>query len=302
MGQILDQIPAGVRVAVIRLRSLGDCVLTTPALELLKTARPDLTIGVVVEQRFAPMFEGNPHVDAILAPATRVVSAFSPRLAINLHGGTRSMGLTFCSGAPVRAGFAHHRYSFVYNVRIPTAEKILGVQRKVHTAEHLGSAMFHLGVPAREIPRARLYAEPGQDGNCAVLHAMASTEQKTWPPERFLAVARHIEREWNIEPVFIGGRGEDLGAFHGYRTLVGAPLQRIKSLLSGAALFVGNDSGPAHMAAAFQVPSVVIFGASDPEIWGPWRTASQVLGGDGAIASIAVDTVVAALARVREAA
>lgn len=302
MGRTLDQIPAGARVAVIRLRSLGDCVLTTPALELLKTARPDVTVGVIVERRFAPIFEGNPYVDAILAPATRVVSAFGPRLAINLHGGTRSMGLTLCSGAGLRAGFAHHRYSFVYNVRIPTAQKILGIQRKAHTAEHLASAMFHLGVPRREIPRARLYAEPGPDGNCAVLHAMASTEQKTWPPERFLAVARHIEREWNIEPVFIGGRGEDLSPFHGYRTLAGAPLERVKSLLRGAALFVGNDSGPAHMAAAFQVPSVVIFGASDPEIWGPWRTPAQALGGAGAIRSISVETVLGALARVRVAA
>ena len=57
----------------------------------------------------------------------------------------------------------------------------------------------------------------------------------------------------------------------------GAPLSEIKILLAGASLFVGNDSGPAHMAAAFGVPAVVIFSASDPEIWGPWRTAGEVV-------------------------
>ena len=46
--------------------------------------------------------------------------------------------------------------------------------------------------------------------------------------------------------------------------MVGAPLAEVKSLLAGASLFVGNDSGPAHMAAAFGVPVVVIFGSSDP--------------------------------------
>jgi heptosyltransferase-3 len=46
----------------------------------------------------------------------------------------------------------------MYNVRIPRAQDILGVDRHVHTAEHLASAMFYLGVPRCEIPRARLFA------------------------------------------------------------------------------------------------------------------------------------------------
>jgi len=65
---VLDRLPSGARVAIIRLRSLGDCVLTTPALSLLKQARPDLKIAVVVEDPFVPVFAGNPDVDQILAP------------------------------------------------------------------------------------------------------------------------------------------------------------------------------------------------------------------------------------------
>jgi ADP-heptose:LPS heptosyltransferase len=62
-----------------------------------------------------------------------------------------------------------------------------------------------------------------------------------------------------------------------YRTLPGASLAEVKAVLSRAALFLGNDSGPAHMAAAFGVPVVVLFDASDPDIWGPWRTPGAVL-------------------------
>ena len=47
--------------------------------------------------------------------------------------------------------------------------------------------------------------------------------------------------------------------------------------MQGASLFVGNDSGPAHMAAAFGVPVVVLFGPSDPVTWAPWRTINQVV-------------------------
>jgi len=67
--------------------------------------------------------------------------------------------------------------------------------------------------------------------------------------------------------------------------------------LAGASLFVGNDSGPAHMAAALGVPSVVIFGASDPAIWGPWRTVSEVV-----VAPSGAAQVIEALARLRVAA
>ena len=62
MASILERLAPGSRVSVIRLRSLGDCVLTTPALAILKAARPDLRLSIVVEPRFAAIFAGNPDV------------------------------------------------------------------------------------------------------------------------------------------------------------------------------------------------------------------------------------------------
>ena len=59
MVKLLDRLPSGSRIAVIRLRSLGDCVLTTPALFLLKRHRPDLKISVIVEPRFAEIWGRN---------------------------------------------------------------------------------------------------------------------------------------------------------------------------------------------------------------------------------------------------
>jgi ADP-heptose:LPS heptosyltransferase len=105
MKPLLERLPAGGRVAVIRLRSLGDCVLTTPALQILKETRPNLRVAVVVEPRFSAVFENNPHVDRILAPSVPAIARWRPDLAVNLHGGTRSIALTVASRAPYRAGF-----------------------------------------------------------------------------------------------------------------------------------------------------------------------------------------------------
>lgn len=295
MSNVLERLPSGARVAVIRLRSLGDCVLTTPAISLLKLARPDLRIAVVVEDAFAPVYSGNPDVEAVLAPRVSEISRWHAQLTLNLHGGITSVRLTIASRSRWRAGFAHFRFGPIYNVHIPRAQEILKVDRKVHTAEHVASAMFYLGVPQGEIPRARLFAKPQQNARpYAVLHPMASAPDKTWPSSNFLAVAEYLDKRIGLEPVFIAGPGESLDAFAPYRTFTGAPLETIKSLLSGATLFVGNDSGPAHLAAAFGLPVVVLFGASDPDIWRPWRTESVVLTGARGIGSIEVRQVVQA--------
>lgn len=296
MGTVLERLPERARVAVIRLRSLGDCVLTTPALDILKRSRPDLQVAVVVEPRFAPVFEGNDSVAELLPPSIPALREWRPQLCLNLHGGSRSAALTAASGARIRAGFAHYRIQLPYTVKIPRAQEILRVDRVVHTAEHLASAMFYLGAPEVEIPRAQLSAtRQARSAPYTVIHPIASQPSKTWPAERFLRVAAHLD----MEPVFIAGVGEDLSAFRKYRTVAGAPLAETKNLLANASLFVGNDSGPAHMAAAFGLPVVVLFGSSNIDVWRPWRTSGEALSGPDGIESITVDDVMAALSRLR---
>lgn len=277
---VLERLPKGARVAVIRLRSLGDTVLTTPALALLRRHRPDLRIAVALEPRFQALLEGNTDVDEVLGDDLFAVRRFAPDLCLNLHGGTRSLKMTAVSGARWKAGFGHYQLAGAYNVRIPRAQEVLGEERKVHTAEHLASAMFYLGVPRGPIPRARLEAGESPEiagGPYAVLHPFASQAQKTWPAANFVELARRIHRELGFRVIVLAGPGEDTAPFEdAARIYQCAPLAVVKSILGGATVFAGNDSGPAHMAAAFGLPVVVLFGNSDHEIWAPWRTQSRV--------------------------
>lgn len=299
MAYLLERLPSGSRIAVIRLRSLGDCVLTTPGLRLLKLHRPDLRVAVVVEDRWRPVFEEILGVDEILPPQRGALRAWHPRAVLNLHGGTRSMWLTATSGAEIQAGFAHHTYSFLYNRKIPRAQEILGQERRVHTAEHIASAMFWMGVPRTEIPRASLAGGlPPLAGPYAVIHPFASAPEKTWPMERFLGVAAHLA-EGGIEPVFLAGPADLTGGFGEFRVFQNASLRVVKSLMAGSQLFIGNDSGPAHLAAAFGVPSVVLFGPSDPVTWAPWKTDAKVLISPASIGRIGIEEVIAAAEALR---
>lgn len=301
---ILDRLGSGSRVAVIRLRSLGDCVLSTPALHLLKQARPDLEITVVVEDRFAPLFESHADISRVLPPRAKAIRDFRPMLCLNLHGGTRSARLTLLSGARFRAGFDIFRPGWIYNIPVPTAQEVLGVTRRVHTAEHMAAAVFYLGVPITVIPRARVKAAPGRgiytpDRPYAVIHPLAATPEKTWPSGYFVELARYIENGLGLQPLFIGGPGEDLAPFDRWPVVVGAPLGEITRLMRDAAFFAGNDSGPAHVAAAFGIPQVVFFGPSDSEVWAPWQTPAEVLKADGPIDSISVERAIRAVELLR---
>ncbi len=149
-----------------------------------------------------------------------------------------------------------------------------------------------MGVPQAEIPRAKLFA-PGLEvtgTGPSVIHPFASAPDKTWPAERFVEIARRMKN-----PVLLAGPADDVTPFRDFEVWKNQPLARVKSLLAAAHVFIGNDSGPAHIAAAFGVPVVVLFGSSDPVTWAPWRTESQVLTSPQGIAGISVDEALAAL-------
>lgn len=306
-ASLLPALASGARILVVRLRSIGDIVLLTPALHLVKQWRPDLRVSVAVESRFRELLKGNPDVEEVLDPgegagwrkaasrlrAVRELRRRKFSLCLNLHGGPASTLLTRGSGARWKAGFAHFRGRSAYHFLIPDARTVLG-KPKVHTAEHQASAFFHLGLPRREVPRAKLCVQSGwkawwegkraslgvsPDRPYAILHPTALYATKRWAPENFARLGAYLEGNRGLVPIYSCGPGESGGLEAvetasaprgGMRRVEGASLGEFMAALSGSRLFVGNDSGPAHMAVALGRPSVVIFGSSSSEIWGPW--------------------------------
>ena len=290
---VLARLGPDASAILIRLRSLGDTVLATPAFALLRHALPTAKIHVAMEERFADLLEGQPDIDGVLRIAPRAgitektkllrqIRGLRPDLCIDMHGGSTAAWLTALSGAGCRAGFEHFRHGWAYNVPIPRAQEVLGRAReaRVHTAEHHAAAMIHLGAAQGEIPGARLTAKPHrEDRPYAVIHAGAAYFTKVWPLDHFVAVATEIRERHSLKPVFVAGPGEEELAGHvpGFEVRRGLSVAGLMSLMAGADLFVGNDSGPSHVAAAFGVPCVTIFGSSDSRAWHPWRSPHRVV-------------------------
>jgi heptosyltransferase-3 len=304
-ASLLPDLPSGSRILLIRLRSLGDIVLLTPSLRLLKEWRSDLQISVMIESRFHDLLRGNPYVAEILSPGeeaglrratTRLHAIHRLRakkfaLCANLHGGPTSGFLTRFSGARWKAGFAHFRSCRLYDFLIPDAREILK-QEIVHTAEHHAAAFFWMGLPRRPIPPTELYVSDAAraawqmemrrlgmnaDQGYALIHPTALYQTKQWPAERFAQLGRHLNESHRLIPVFSCGPGET-GVLDTVERATGGDIRRVEgprldlfmAAIAGCKLFIGNDSGPAHIAAALRRPLVVIFGSSNSRIWRPW--------------------------------
>ncbi len=313
-SSLLPGLPPDSRILILRLRSIGDIILLTPTLKLLKEWRPDLRLSVMVEARFRELLEGNPAIQEVLVPgggsgarklAARLATIRDLRrrnfaLCVNLHGGPTSRMMTRWSGAPWRAGFHHHRGASVYNLIVPDALTILN-KPFLHTAEHQAAAFFYLGLPQSEIPRAEIYVglehatwwdgklaglEIGADQPYAIIQPTAAYQTKQWAAEEFARVGDYLENQAGIAVIYSCGPGES-AVLDAVENAAGAPVRRLQgasiaqfaAALARARLFLGNDSGPAHMAAALSRPLVVIFGSSSSPTWGPWppQPASRIV-------------------------
>jgi ADP-heptose:LPS heptosyltransferase len=126
----------------------------------------------------------------------------------------------------------------------------------------------------------------------AILHAGSGSTRKNWPAERWAEVIAMLPVERDLRLVLTLGPAEEaaapalldaLGRLAPERQVVIArdlDLFELAALLQGASLFLGNDSGVAHLAAGLGRPTVAVFGPTDPQVWRPRGPSVRTLGGN----------------------
>lgn len=290
------------RVLVVRLRSIGDTVLATPSLLALKRFLPEAQIDILLEDWVAPVLEGL-GVDNIItlkrnstASRARVAQRLRANrydVAYNLHGGTTATLLTRASGATHRIGYSTYQYSRLHNHLSPSSSQLWG-RDKTHSVEQQLGLLGWTGVPVTDRPATQLaVTEPAlasvleqlrnaglsETNPFAVIHPAAAFDTKRWDPNKFARIAEWLaERGFSVIVITSPTEAriaEELkqDSSSPAITLTNLALPEVTALMSRTRLFVGNDSGIAHIAAAVGAPSVVIFGSSNTAHWRPWAKA-----------------------------
>ena len=294
------------KILLVRLRSIGDTVLATPSVAALKRFLPNVEIDILVEDWVAPLLDNHPHIDKVVVlerggfvartRAARELRSAGYDVVYNLHGGTTATFLTRATGARHRVGYKTYQYAQLHNPQAPSPLLLWG-QQKTHSVEQQLALLGWTGVPVTDRPRTELGVSPDaaqaveerlaaaglSDRKIALIHPAAAFATKQWATENFARVVEFLaERGYASVAIAAPHENALLEKLSSEAAVeietFDLSLPQVTALASRSQLFVGNDSGIAHIAAAVGTPSVVIFGSSNTAHWRPWnRAAAEVV-------------------------
>ncbi len=304
---------AFVRVVLVRLSALGDIVHTWPLAVALRDADPQIHLSWVVEEHFRPLVDGHPAVDAVFTTRTRVwrrrplassvraeirllkgkFHELQPDLAIDSQGLVKSALICRWTGARRRVGLARP-WRRERLAGLAYTETLRGAPGGTHVAAtNLELVRAVEGDPPALAPpdgswlldgaRALETTDVSPHHPFAVLLPGAGGAHKVLAETTLAAVGRELAGS-GLEVVVAWGPGEIdrarrvvEGAGGGVRMAPPTNILELSLLLGGAALVVGGDTGPVHLAASFSVPTVAVFLASDSRRNGPLGTKTAVV-------------------------
>lgn len=292
-------------VLIIKLRYIGDVLLATPTVRAIKAARPDVRVTMMVNRGTEDVLSGNPDVDEIivldkgsLAAQWQLIAGLRRRrfdTVIDLTDGDRSAFLSWISGAPVRIGFNdEHRWrGRCYTGVVPP---VPGMR---HRMDRDLAALKPLSIhPNEKLPCLYLTEEDESradqlldqlgirgDRPIIIIQPGARYWFKAWPDERFAELADRLATDYGYQVLIGGSREEEALAQRIHESAKSRPismaglatLKQFAAIAKRAALFVGNDSGAMHIAAAVGTPVVALFGPSNPAEWGPRGGPAEVI-------------------------
>lgn len=277
--------------------------MSSPSIALLRAKFPDAHLALLTKQPLAGLYDGHRDLNEVIAYDPKgahrgaggrwklagELRAKQFDWAIILPKGMEAALTPWLARIPVRAGWATDRRGFMLtHKRVETPDDFFRHHsdyfamplRLLGMSEPLPAPYFPLGEAARARGK-ELLAPLGE--RVAVFHIGASIAPRRWDPERFAAVANHLRASgWGV--AFIGSQAEREQCAYatvkveGARNLAGeTSLAEMAGVIAAAKLFIGNDSGPMHLAGALGVDTLAIFGAGLPTKTAPLANGSRTL-------------------------
>ena len=240
------------RRLLIRPGAIGDCILALPAMESLRAEY----LEVWVASQNVPLVRFAHRVQSIASTGLDelgIADREPPARLLDCLASFDEIVSWYGSNRPeFRAALPHCRF----------LDALPDERAGIHAADFYTQQVGQVGQavpPARAIPRIDC---PRWDGGFAVIHPFSGSPRKNWPLERYQELARALGKRLPVpwcagptEPLEAAVRIDDL--------------YELACWLAGARLYIGNDSGITHLAAAVGTPVVALFGPSDPAIWAP---------------------------------
>lgn len=285
-------------VLVIKLRAIGDVLLATPVLENLKVHFPHLDMDFLCEKFAADVLAGNPFVRTVVTFNKKKDSSLSListirnnhyDIVIDLFGNPRTALITRFSGAKYRIGFPFRGRAYAYNVRVkPRGGEVHNVDFNLDVLRHFGISpvesgpLFLLNEEEKNFAEVWLQKEHLIDSEIICINPSGGWYTKKWNLESYAQLADRIIEERGSNIVFFWGPGEENDVKqiqstmkHSSSAIPKTSLKEMGALLGRCNYLISNDSGPMHIAASLRVPTLGIFGPTNPYLQGPYGSKNM---------------------------
>lgn len=281
------------KILVIKLRAIGDVLLSTPVIQNLHEYYPAAQIDFLVDRFAAEVVIGNPWISDVITFDRKNDSSLSLirrvrerryELIIDLFSNPRSAVVTALSGARYRVGFPFGLREYAYNITVPPRTG------NIHNVDFNLDALRRLDIPVRPFhpyfpivsaskssAEAWLRQEGLADRLLVGFNPGGGWYTKRWGLEHYAQLADRISREHDAVTLLLWGPGEE-GDARAVQTkmttrsllIPKTSVSELGALIQHCAFIVSNDSGPMHIAASLGVPTLGIFGPTNPRQQGPY--------------------------------
>lgn len=298
------------RILIRAVNWVGDAVMTTPAIGLIRQHFPQAEITLLANQMVGEIFSRHEWVDRVITFDRKgrhkgILGRFrlsqelreeSFDLAIILPNSFDSALVPWLAGIPARLGKSSDGRGFMLTGRyLPAKETAV-----IHEVGYYLDLVRHFGISGK-IEKPSLFTTPEEDSNTSgklAAHGIAADDfliginpgaaygsAKRWYPERFAEVARRLAAEWSARIIIFGGPSETEIATDIENRLTGdgvnlagkTSVRELMALIKRCNFLVTNDSGPMHIAAAFGVPLAAIFGSTDHATTSPYTDKAVII-------------------------
>ncbi len=302
------------RILIIKLRAIGDVVMSTIVIDNLRRAFPHAHLAFLTEAPCAEVVLGHPELQQVLVLERKATAQLRPLarlranwnflrsirrqkfdLVFDFFGNPRSALITRLSGAAWRVGYDYRIRQWFYNVVVPSRA------HEIHEAEWHLDALQHLGIPTPSRRLTMAIAQHHRDfagdfwreaglleSKVVAVNFSGGWPAKRWPVDRFAALAARLAREYPVKIIVIWGPGEHADALrlqalcpHPLTLIPPTPLKELAAILERVHLLVSTDSGPMHIAAAAGTPCVALFGPTNHRLQGPYGDGHEIVVKEG---------------------
>jgi heptosyltransferase-2 len=282
-----------VRILVRATNWVGDAILSIPALQAIRAREPEAEITILARRWVAALFRGQNLADKLLVledlpDPSGALRRMNFDSAILFQNAFHAAWLTWRAGIHERIGYARDGRSWLLTraVPVPAAGEI-PKHESYYYLELLRRAGWLGAMPQVDEIRLKVSPESRERATSAIIGASARAtarriafapgaaygSAKCWPAERFAELADRLIARFDADVILFGAPSErDIASriassmrHHPVNLTGETSIEDLPAHFSGCDLFIGNDSGAMHVAAAVGVPVVAIFGSTDPE-------------------------------------